>query len=239
MPDKNIPDLSRIHAIAFDLDGTLVDSAADIWHALNFGLSQAGLPNVDLVTVRGWIGGGPDKLISRAIDHLGLAHSDGTLHARLRADFDRATLDAPLDHGMVYDGIEEMVEGLYAICPLVVVTNKPTPLARAVLAAAGLLPFMSAVYGGDREELLKPSPAMLDAAAARLAVKPAQLLMVGDSSADLLAAQAAGCPVALVGWGYGTAGGHHASAPGVTPWPVSAPSQLLAQMSARFEEETE
>lgn len=228
-------DLNRIHAIAFDLDGTLVDSAADIWHALNFGLSQAGLPNVDLVTVRGWIGGGPDKLISRAIDHLGLAHSDGTLHARLRADFDRATLEAPLDHGMVYDGIEEMVEGLYAICPLVVVTNKPTPLARAVLGAAGLLPFMSAVYGGDRSELLKPSPAMLDAAAARLAVKPAQLLMVGDSAADLLAAQAAGCPVALVGWGYGA----HASAPGVTPWPVSSPSQLLAQMSARFEEETE
>ena len=235
MPDKNIPDLSRIHAIAFDLDGTLVDSAADIWHALNFGLSQAGLPNVDLVTVRGWIGGGPDKLISRAIDHLGLAHSDGTLHARLRADFDRATLEAPLDHGMVYDGIEEMVEGLYAICPLVVVTNKPTPLARAVLAAAGLLPFMSAVYGGDRSELLKPSPALLDAAATRLAVKPAQLLMVGDSAADLLAAQAAGCPVALVGWGYGA----HASAPGVTPWLVGSPSQLLAQMSARFEEETE
>ena len=235
MLDKNIPDLSRIHAIAFDLDGTLVDSAADIWHALNFGLSQAGLPNVDLVTVRGWIGGGPDKLISRAIDHLGLAHSDGTLHARLRADFDRATLEAPLDHGMVYDGIEEMVEGLYAICPLVVVTNKPTPLARAVLAAAGLLPFMSAVYGGDRADLLKPSPAMLDAAAARLAVKPAQLLMVGDSAADLLAAQAAGCPVALVGWGYGA----HASAPGVTPWPVGSPSHLLAQMSARFEEETE
>lgn len=235
MPDKNIPDLSRIHAIAFDLDGTLVDSAADIWHALNFGLSQAGLANVDLFTVRGWIGGGPDKLISRAIDHLGLAHSDGTLHARLRADFDRATLEAPLDHGMVYDGIEEMVEGLYAICPLVVVTNKPTPLARAVLAAAGLLPFMSAVYGGDRADLLKPSPAMLDAAAARLAVKPAQLLMVGDSAADLLAAQAAGCPVALVGWGYGA----HASTPGVTPWLVGSPSQLLAQMNARFEEETE
>jgi phosphoglycolate phosphatase len=80
---------------------------------------------------------------------------------------------------------------------------------------------------------------MLDAAAARLAVKPAQLLMVGDSSADLLAAQAAGCPVALVGWGYGTAGGAHASAPGVAPWPVGSPSQLLAEMSARFEEETE
>jgi len=235
MPDKNIPDLSRIHAIAFDLDGTLVDSAADIWHALNFGLSQAGLPNVDLVTVRGWIGGGPDKLISRALDHLALAHSDGTLHARLRADFDRATLEAPLDHGMVYDGIDEMVEGLYALCPLVVVTNKPTPLARAVLAAAGLLPFMSAVYGGDREELLKPSPSMLVDASDRLAVTPAQLLMVGDSAADLLAAKAAGCPVALVNWGYG----EHASAPGVTPWPLTRPAELLAAMSARFEEQTE
>lgn len=234
MPDKNIPDLSRIHAIAFDLDGTLVDSAADIWHALNVGLSTAGLPNVDLVTVRGWIGGGPDKLIARALAHLGRT-DDATLPARLRAAFDRATLAAPLDHGMVYDGIEEMVEGLYALCPLVVVTNKPTPLARAVLAAAGLLPFMSTVHGGDREELLKPSPSMLVDASDRLAVAPAQLLMVGDSAADLLAAKAAGCPVALVNWGYG----EHASAPGVTPWPLTRPAELLAAMSARFEEQTE
>lgn len=226
-------DLSRIHAIAFDLDGTLVDSAADIWHALNAGLSETGLPNVDLATVRGWIGGGPDKLIARALAHLGRT-DDATLPARLRTAFDRATLAAPLDHGMVYDGIDEMVEGLYAVCPLVVVTNKPTPLARAVLAAAGLLPFMSAVYGGDREELLKPSPSMLVDASDRLAVSPAQLLMVGDSAADLLAAQAAGCPVALVNWGYG----EHAAVPGVTPWPLTRPADLLAAMSARFEEQT-
>ena len=233
MTDRTF-DLNRIHAIAFDLDGTLVDSAADIWHALNVGLSTAGLPNVDLATVRGWIGGGPDKLIARALAHLGRT-DDVTLPARLRAAFDRATLAAPLDHGMVYDGIEEMVEGLYALCPLVVVTNKPTPLARAVLAAAGLLPFMSTVHGGDREELLKPSPSMLVDASDRLAVSTAQLLMVGDSAADLLAAKAAGCPVALVGWGYG----EHASAPGVTPWPLTRPAELLAAMSARFEEQTE
>ena len=233
MTDRTF-DLNRIHAIAFDLDGTLVDSAADIWHALNVGLSTAGLPNVDLATVRGWIGGGPDKLIARALAHLGRS-DDAALPARLRAAFDRATLAAPLDHGMVYDGIEEMVEGLYALCPLVVVTNKPTPLARAVLAAAGLLPFMSTVHGGDREELLKPSPSMLVDASDRLAVSTAQLLMVGDSAADLLAAKAAGCPVALVGWGYG----EHASAPGVTPWPLTRPAELLAAMSARFEEQTE
>ncbi|WP_374336066.1 HAD-IA family hydrolase [Methyloversatilis sp.] len=229
--------LSRIHAIAFDLDGTLVDSAADIWHALNAGLSEARLPAIDLPTVRGWIGGGPDKLIARALDHLGRP-GDGPLAARLRADFDRATLAAPLDRGMVYDGIDEMVEGLYALCPLVVVTNKPTPLARAVLGAAGLLPFMSAVHGGDRSELLKPSPTLLIEAAGRLAVQARQMLMVGDSEADLQAARAAGCPVALVGWGYGTAGGAHASAAGIAPCLLTRPGELLAAMSARFEEET-
>lgn len=234
-----MPDLKRIHAVAFDLDGTLVDSAADIWHALNVGLVRAQLPAVDLDTVRDWIGGGPDRLITRALTHLGHAHGDGTLHAQVRADFDRATLDAPLDHGMVFDGIAEMVEGMYAICPLVVVTNKPTPLARAVLKAAGLLPFMSAVYGADRSELLKPSPGMLVDAADRLAVKTTQLLMVGDSSADQLAARAAGCPLALVNWGYGAAGSKHAIAADPDAWSISAPDELLAEMSARFEEETE
>jgi phosphoglycolate phosphatase len=224
--------LSRIHAIAFDLDGTLVDSAPDIGHALNTALAQHGLARFDLDTVRGWIGGGPDLLIRRALARLDRA-GDDALHARLRSGFDAATLAAPLLHGAVFDGIDEMVEGLFTACPLVVVTNKPTPLARAVLAAAGLLPFMSAVHGADRADQLKPAPTLLTAAAAQLAVQPGQLLMVGDSSADLLAAHAAGCPVALVGWGYGA----HAVADGVTPWHVAAPAQLLAGIAVRFEEE--
>ncbi|MBU0604079.1 MAG: HAD-IA family hydrolase [Gammaproteobacteria bacterium] len=225
-------DLNRIHAIAFDLDGTLVDSAPDIWNALNTALENSCLPGVDLATTRSWIGGGPDLLIRRALVHLKREDGDGSLHATLRAAFDRATLDAPLDHGMVFDGIEEMVEGLYAVCPLVVVTNKPTPLAQAVLAAAGLLPFMSSVHGADTAAQTKPSPALLDAAAAQLCVKPAQLLMVGDSAADLLAARNAGCPVALVGWGYGA----HGVPDDVRPWHIASPSQLLMEMTSRYEE---
>ena len=56
-----------IHAIAFDLDGTLVDSAGGIAHALNTALRELHLPDFDLGTVRGWIGDGPDALIARAM----------------------------------------------------------------------------------------------------------------------------------------------------------------------------
>src|SRR6185436_7984948 len=54
-------------AIAFDLDGTLVDSAAGVGHALNTSLSRAGLATFDPATIRGWIGDGPDTLIQRAL----------------------------------------------------------------------------------------------------------------------------------------------------------------------------
>jgi phosphoglycolate phosphatase len=221
--------LNGIRAIAFDLDGTLVDSAPDICHALNTGLAEAGLAPAGLAAVRGWIGGGPDLLIRRAIAHCGIADHGGALQARLRHAFDRATLDAPLAHGAVHDGIADLIEGLHGRYPLVVVTNKPTRLACAVLDAAGLLPFMSAVHGGDCDGKLKPSPALLFDAARRLHVGTDALLMVGDSTADLLAATAAGCPMALVGWGYGA----HAPPGGTPPWHVGTPRLLLRELASR------
>jgi phosphoglycolate phosphatase len=108
--------------------------------------------------------------------------------------------------------------------PLVVVTNKPTALAQAVLAAARLLPHVCAVFGADAPGQRKPAPHLLLAAARRLGVVPERLLMVGDGPADVCAARAAGCGAALVDWGYA----HAAVADDGQPlWHVRTPHQLL------------
>lgn len=224
--------MNRFDAIAFDLDGTLVDSAGAIAHALNAALAAEGLPGFDLDTVRAWIGEGPDALIARALG----AHKGATaelpadttdLAARLRIGFDLATLQAPMTGSSVFEGIARLLGELVLRRPLAVVTNKPTPLALAVLQAAGLAKFFESVHGADQLLQRKPSPLLLRQAASALGVAPNRLLMVGDAAIDIAAARAAGCPVAWAGWGYG-------HVPSLSPdevWRLATPDQLLLQLA--------
>ncbi|MDZ5458263.1 HAD family hydrolase [Azohydromonas lata] len=214
----------RADAIALDLDGTLVDSAPDIAAALAHALRREHLDaGFELRTVRGWVGDGPDALIRRALGARGVSDPHPTLLQRLRRHFDEATLAAPLAHGHAYEGVEATLRQLSRRMPLAVVTNKPTPLARAVLDAAGLLPWCTVVLGADSPEQRKPAPTLLLTAAQWFGVMPSRLLMVGDGPADLGAAAAAGCAAALVAWGYGGV-----ADPGPAVWRLRAPQQLLA-----------
>lgn len=216
----------RLRAIAFDLDGTLVDSAAGVALALNDALARAGLPGFDVAAVRGWIGDGPDALVHRALRASALdGVSPATLAWRLRRDFDAATLRTPAAQGAPYPGVAALLRALSQAHPLVVVTNKPTPLARAVLDAAGLLGHLSAVHGADTPAERKPSPRLIEQAAQGLGLPPAALLMVGDGPADLQAACAAGCRAAWAGWGYGPAPG-----PAADAWRLDAPQDLIARL---------
>lgn len=213
-----------IQAIAFDLDGTLVDSAAGVTLALNAALMNAGLAGFDRATVRGWIGDGPDALIQRALRASALdGVNPATLAWRLRRDFDEVTLRDPGAQGEPYPGIAELLRELSGAWPLAVVTNKPTPLARAVLEAAELLAFFAAVHGADTPAQRKPSPLLIEQAAQRLGLPAAALLMVGDGAADLRAAHAAGCRAAWVSWGYG-------EPPTGDAWRLDAPQDLLARL---------
>jgi phosphoglycolate phosphatase len=219
-------DRNSIEALALDLDGTLVDTALDIGLALNTALVQAGLPKAEMSAVRSWIGDGPDVLISRALASQGMTEPSAELRITLRQGFDVATLKAPLVDGKVYPGIASMMEQLHRRLPMVVVTNKPTALARAVLDAAGLLPMLTQVWGADDHAHKKPAPALLLRAATQLNIAPGHLLMVGDGPADLLSAHAAGCPAVLVGWGYGT----HAIPSHLQPERIDTPAQLLDRL---------
>lgn len=216
-----------IVAIAFDLDGTLVDSAAGVALALNAALMNAGLPGFELPTVRGWIGDGPDALVQRALRASALEDiNPATLAWRLRRDFDEVMLRDPAAQGTAYPGMAELLQVLSDVYPLVVVTNKPTPLARAVLEAAGLLAYFSAVHGADTPAQRKPSPLLIEQAAQQLEIPTAALLMVGDGSHDLQAARAAGCRAAWVSWGYGQA---QSLVPADT-WRLDAPPELISRL---------
>ena len=220
--------MKRFDAIAFDLDGTLIDSAGGIAHALNAALADEGLPGFAFETVRAWIGDGPDALIARALAIGELADVDTyELAARLRQGFDAAMLHAPMTGSAVFNGIHDTVAELALLRPLVVITNKPTPLARAVLQAAGLLPFFEAVHGADTPPQRKPSPLLLRQAASGIGVALHRLLMVGDAAIDIAAALAAGSPAAWAGWGYG-------HAPAQTPaeiWRLATPQELLRRLA--------
>ena len=219
-----------IAALCFDLDGTLVDSAAGIAQALNTALAEAGLPPFDVATVRGWIGDGPDALIVRALGACALVdpHDLPVMAARLRLSFDAATLAAPSAQGTAYAGIAALLGRLGGRYPMAVVTNKPTLLARAVLEAAGLLEHFAQVRGADLPEQRKPSPLLIRQVARRFGVSAAAVLMVGDGSADLASASAAGSRAAWAGWGYGPDPG---AAAGV--WRLDTPAGLLDCLPVR------
>lgn len=218
-------DVPRIEAIAFDLDGTLIDTAPDIADALNRSLLAEGLAAVAPRDARGWIGDGPDMLIQRALEHLGVA---ATAHRRaaLREHFEAATLATPMDRGAVFEGIPALLEAWAGRAPMVVVTNKPTLLSEHVLEAAGVRRFFDAVHGADQPEQRKPAPYLLETAAAGLGVATARLLMIGDSGNDLRCARAAGCPAVWVAWGYGA----FAPPDGLSVWQASSPADLAANL---------
>jgi phosphoglycolate phosphatase len=192
-------------AVLCDLDGTLVDSAADIARALNRALAEAQLGGLTDAEVRAFIGRGVPTLIERALTRLGAADG-GVDRARLRARFDHhyeGLYDRGEVHSRLYPGVLAGIEALrHGGWRVAVVTNKPTEAAVRLLAHLGLAARLDLVVGGDQGLAPKPHPEPLLAACARLGVAPAQALMVGDSLTDVEAARAAGLLVVCVPYGY-------------------------------------
>ncbi len=195
--------IDRIRAAAFDLDGTLVDSAPDLAAAANAMLKALGNRRLAEYRITALIGDGVDRLVEgvlttslrRAPAPAALAAA-GTLFRRIYAErlFDRSR---------VYPGV---VQGLGALrkagIRLCCVTNKHSAFTAPLLDAAGLARRFAFALCADRAEERKPKPDLLLAACARFGIAPAELLYVGDSRADIGAARAAGCPVAAVDYGY-------------------------------------
>ncbi|MBW7056700.1 phosphoglycolate phosphatase [Paracoccus bogoriensis] len=183
--------------VIFDLDGTLIDSAADIHACVNAVLRENGVSPLSLPRVRSFIGGGVEILWSRIIAARGIEPARRSdLVAAFMARYHHATILTRLYPGVV----EALAELSAAGHPLGICTNKPLGPTRAVLDHFGLTPLFRAVIGGDSLTRKKPDPAPLRAAFAALGARTG--VFVGDSEFDADTAAAMGVPFLLFTQGY-------------------------------------
>ena len=191
-------------AVAFDLDGTLVDSLPDLAAAANATLAALGRPALPEDAIAAMVGDGIDTLVERALAATGATPSTATTLAVARTLFRQQYAACLFNASRVYPGVSE---GLRALSdrglPLACITNKASAFTLPLLDAAGLASSFALTLCADRADQKKPRPDLLLDACARFAIAPAALLYVGDGTADLGAARAAGCPMAAVDYGYG------------------------------------
>lgn len=190
-------------AYLFDLDGTLVDTAPDLMHALDLTLEHIGLNKANLELTRHWVGHGAKVMIEQALRNQGKQIAD----ADELDDWYEFFLDAYRGRIAVdsapYPSVVDVLETLNArTYKLGVVTNKRQDLSMQLLRELDLYRFFNIVVGGDTLQVQKPEPQPILYACNELVSNPKETLFVGDSQTDVDAARAAGCPVVCMKDGY-------------------------------------
>ena len=189
-------------AVIWDLDGTLIDSAADLSRALNALLSEHGLGVHSVELIKTMIGGG----IARLVDRGWAAHGKNLHYSEIEILSGRF-LDhyarCATDETRLYDSVEDVVRELrsrgvaQAIC-----TNKPSAIAALIIEHLGIAEVFDTIIGGDTTAKKKPDPLPVQSCLAAMKILDRSAVMVGDSKVDVAAGQAAGLPVVLVRHGY-------------------------------------
>jgi len=181
--------------VIYDLDGTLVDSRADLADSVNAMLRRLGLPERDDEIIVSFIGEGAERLIRRS---LGPEHE--VRYPEAAPLWSEEYSKRLLDKTRLYSGIAELLGALPD--NRAVLTNKPGGYARRILHGLGIEDRFRAVLGGD-EVPRKPAPGGLLRLCSVLGISPGEALLVGDSAVDVATAKAAGVRVCAVTWGFG------------------------------------
>ena len=203
--------------VAFDLDGTLVDSAADLAAAASALTVELGGRALGRAEVVAMVGEGAAVLVERARLAAGLDPETPAALARFLAIYDERMLDTT----ELYPGVRLMLDALDPLLPLAVVTNKPDRPAVRVLEALGVRHYFLEVIGGEGVWPRKPDPSGLLSLAAHARGGP--IVLVGDSPVDAETAARAGAAFVLAAYGFGAAGFGEAPA---TPFVAASPSDL-------------
>ena len=189
-------DLRRL--IAFDLDGTLIDSRRDLADAANALIVERGGTPLSEDAIGRMVGDGAATLVRRALGAAGIPLDESSLPRFLEL-YD-ATL---LRTTRPYPGIVDALKAIQRGGVLALLTNKPLEPTQKLLAGLDLAPFFAAVIGGDGPFPRKPDPNGLQHLMAQHGVTPLRTVLVGDSHIDAETARAASTAFCLARYGFG------------------------------------
>jgi len=192
-------DLRRL--IAFDLDGTLIDSRKDLADSANQLLGELGAAALPEEQIARMVGEGARVLVERALTAAGVRCDAAAALPRFLAIYDERLLN----HTRPYEGIEHVVRLARARAWTAVLTNKPARPSEQILVALGLRPLFNDLVGGDGPYPRKPDPSGLVAMMERAGATPERTLLVGDSAIDHETARRASVRCCLASYGFGFA----------------------------------
>ena len=186
--------------VMYDLDGTLVDSVPGLALAVDRALEEMGEQAAGEPLVRTWVGGGQRLLVKQAMEFAKLSEDQLEQGIALFRKHYRDTANHEL---ALFPGVQTLLEFFKeAGVTQTIVTNKPLEFVPDMLSALGVSDYFADSLGGECLPERKPKPLMLQTMMERFSATSANSLMVGDSSNDLIAAQAAGVPCLAVTYGY-------------------------------------
>ena len=190
----------QFQAICFDLDGTLLDSLADLAHCTNKILLKRGFPEHPVDAFRYFVGDGTKMLMTRVLPE---EVRNEALIEECRQDFEEAYRDRWNEQTVPYEDIPELLDALTNLQQkLTVLSNKPHEF--SLLAVKHFLPnWEFELVLGQREGVpRKPDPTGMLDISEQLKIPAEKFLYLGDTATDMKTAVAAGCfPVGVL-WGF-------------------------------------
>lgn len=193
--------------LMFDLDGTLVDSMADLTQSANYVRRSFGLAPLSVGEMRQFVGDGAWILVERSMPELSLIQRQEALQL-FRTHYARHCTDFTVP----YPGCLQVLRH-FRRKKIAVVTNKPDPMSRQILDAYGLSPHIGLLVGGDTARQIKPAAGHLQQVLDWAGCPAGNSLMIGDGRNDVEAAAAAGVACCGVLFGIGNPAGSHGEQP--------------------------
>lgn len=184
--------------VAFDLDGTLIDSRRDLAGAANDLIVEGGGRPLPLEAITGMIGDGAAVLVRRALAAAAVPGGPDAL-PRFLAHYDARLLE----HTRLYDGVLDVVRAAHRRARIALLTNKPLEPTLRILDGLGIRGWFDDIIGGDGPWPRKPDPGALRGLMAAARARPESTLMIGDSPVDLETAVRAGARACVVTYGFG------------------------------------